>query len=702
MAKDGAVFAAYFFECISQSAAHIYISALSFSPTSSHLATHYKKEYNAQLRFSNGQLEDWPPVKKALRGHTSSIYTTTISPSGTLIAAGSDDGTIQIWSINTGELVVGPLRRDAGRASSVTCIAFFPDEDTIASGSYNGTLCIWDCVTCRCSGTVKAHEDRVTSVAVSGDGRNIVSGSWDRTIAVWTADNLEICSRSKLEDMHDGIVYSVALSPEFKSIVSVCDTTIRFWNISGGQLILQGKETVEDLRSVAWSPDGTCVAAVDYYGLIYLWRVPNRPTITHIGQERIDKSPHLFISFSSDGCYIITFTDDSVSLWDVATGKMVCTPVQPPSEILTVSSVFCDGTHITYAGTSSQLDHIMLHVWNIEAIDSSTQSHTSEKFDTCTAFSPDGKYIVSADETLRVWSTETATLLVGPINVHTGYVTCVAFSHDSKHIISGSRGGSLCVWNAGTGDLVHGPWSDDQIKILESVLFSPDGNRIVCGSLGGVYVLSSTTGEIIHALEEHARTLTTIATCVAISPDGSLIASDLGSELTIWHLATGEMLTHVHTREFPFPLAFSPDGKEIATALGWELKIWSIEAAITTVGLPLRFGNLKYRRRAIAFSPSGKHLVSGGDHGELNLWKRTSVDGWSHIAMNNGHSDSNDISSVAFSPDGACIGSASWDSTICLWDVEKLTQWDSGTAKYGLFFILPCICLTFSQSLGTV
>ena len=701
MAKDGALFAAYFFECISHSATHIYISALSFSPTSSYLATHYRKAYNAQLRLSNGQLEDWPPVKKALRGHTSRITSTTISPSGALIAAGLYNGTIHIWSVETGELVVGPLMRDAGRASEVTCIAFSPDEDTIVSGSYDGTLCVWDCATHRCSTRVKAHEHAIISVAVSGDGRNIVSGSYDKTIAVWTADNLEFCVRSKPEDIHNDGVYSVALSPDLESIASISDKTIRFWSIASGQLILQRKERLGYLVSVAWSPDGICVAAVDFEGLIYLWRVANRTTITHIGQERIDKSPHRFISFSSDSHYIITVSDSSVSLWDVSTGKMV---LKFPSDTLRHHSIFCDGARITYATADRSLDHrnpVMLQIEPIDSLTRRTSGSESKDFDTCTSFSPDGKYIVSADKTLRVWSTETAALLVGPINVHTGYVTCVAFSHDSKRIISGSQDGSLCVWNADTGDLIHGPWSDDRIGHSTSVLFSPDGNHIVCGSSKGVFVLSSATGEIIRALTTDAW-ISIPATCVAISSDGSLIASTLEYEgFAIWHSGTGETLERVLYSSLMDCLAFSPDGKEIAAASWREVKIFNIEAAIIPVGVPQEIST--FTGRVIAFSPDGKYLVSGGDNSKLNLWKRASVDSWSRIAMINGHSDSNSISSVVFSPDGACIGSASRDNTICLWDVEKLKQWDSGTAKYGLFFFyLPCICLTISQSLGTV
>ena len=73
--------------------------------------------------------------------------------------------------------------------------------------------------------------------------------------------------------------------------------------------------------------------------------------------------------------------------------------------------------------------------------------------------------------------------------------------------------------------------------------------------------------------------------------------------------------------------------------------MWNIEATIARVGVPLEIVDAATVGRplefachgsAIAFSPDGKHLVSGGEHGNLNLWKRTSVDSWSHITMDNG------------------------------------------------------------------
>jgi len=88
-----------------------------------------------------------------------------------------------------------------------------------------------------------------------------------------------------------------------------------------------------------------------------------------------------------------------------------------------------------------------------------------------------------------------------------------------------------------------------------------------------------------------------------------------------------------HGPEFIWPitsslfLTFLPDGKKVTT-IGLDGRMWNIEVAIARVGVPLGIVDAATVGRplefachgsAIAFSPDGKHLLSGGEHGNLNL-----------------------------------------------------------------------------------
>jgi WD40 repeat protein/uncharacterized caspase-like protein len=110
-------------------------------------------------------------------------------------------------------------------------------------------------------------------------------------------------------------------------------------------------------------------------------------------------------------------------------------------------------------------------------------------------------------------------------------------------------------------------------------------------------------------------------------------------------------------------LAFSPDGKILASGgTDTTVKLWE-----TASGQELRTlsGHLN-QVDAVAFSPDGKTLASGSADDTVKLWD---VANGQELRTLSGHSSF--VHAVAFSPDGRTLVSGSRDGTVKLWDIAS-------------------------------
>jgi WD40 repeat protein len=79
-----------------------------------------------------------PLSNLTLHGHTDEVYCAAFSPDGKYIVSGSRNKMVLIWDAQTGNHVLGPLKR---HTKSVYCVAFSPDGRQIALGPL--TIQLW-------------------------------------------------------------------------------------------------------------------------------------------------------------------------------------------------------------------------------------------------------------------------------------------------------------------------------------------------------------------------------------------------------------------------------------------------------------------------------------------------------------------------------------------------------------------------------
>ena len=90
------------------------------------------------LSYAADESQSFAPLH-ILTEHKDWVYSVSFSPDGQTLASGSDDGTVRLWDVNTGNL----LHTLTEHRGSVYSVSFSPDGQTLASGSFDRTVLLW-------------------------------------------------------------------------------------------------------------------------------------------------------------------------------------------------------------------------------------------------------------------------------------------------------------------------------------------------------------------------------------------------------------------------------------------------------------------------------------------------------------------------------------------------------------------------------
>ena len=290
----------------------------------------------------------------SFKGHTKKVLSIDLSVDGRSALSGSDDKTLKLWDVATGQC----LRTFEAHTNSVHSVCLSSNGRIALSGSRDNTLKQWAVATGRCLRTLEGHTQGVLSVCLSADGRFALSGSRDNTMKLWHVSTGK-CLQTFKE--HTNWVNSVRLSSDGRYALSgSSDRTLKLWDLSKARCLRTFEGHTEMVGSVYLSPDDQHALSGSNDNTLKLWAVATGQCLrTFEGHAHGMTSACL----SADGRFALSASaDNTLKLWDVATGQCLRSLEEYMDRVISV----CVSSDGRFALSGSKDDTLTLRRWFLD------------------------------------------------------------------------------------------------------------------------------------------------------------------------------------------------------------------------------------------------------------------------------------------------------------------------------------------------
>jgi WD40 repeat protein len=281
------------------------------------------------------------------------------------------------------------------------------------------------------------------------------------------------------------------------------------------------------------------------------------------------------------------------------------------------------------------------------------------------AFAPDGSTLASGgrDRTVRLWRAgQPGQALLG----HAEPVLSLAFSPDGTTLASGGHDRQVCFWPVAPSGA--GGFADHkEDAAVTGLAFAPDERVLWVGT--GVRLRPEVSGRLVRIDLTGERPRQPIndrkgVWSLALAADGKTVAWSSGNkQVFVWKLVSADgPRSFAPLKRGSRALAIAPDASRLAAADDWDVKLYDLDAH-------REFATLKGHKGlvvALAFSPDGRTLASGGWDGTVRFWdaatgRERAVFPW----------PIGKVGAVAFSPDGLRAAASGEEGTVLVWDLDE-------------------------------
>ena len=297
---------------ISESAPHIYLSALPFAPEHSLVAQKFSSRFPNTLAVTEGRPAQWPFTLFTAE-HEDSVERLVFSPDEKTFTFISEES-VYVCDSETGHVISGPFEHESCSPPEYAC--FSPNGTHILIGCDDSAI-VWD---------IERGEEQFRI-----EGRDFVfiqCGRWHGRIAsihwidgfsilvkLWDVENGTPKSSTLFEVMDAGVT---RFSPDgqFLAVGRMSEGVIDLWNVEDGKNTRQFTHPTDHLHSLHFSPTSGILIAVFWKPeYICVWQLDTQEMASF--SVGIGHIPPVVIRGSLT-CHLFIARDDTVEIWEVS------------------------------------------------------------------------------------------------------------------------------------------------------------------------------------------------------------------------------------------------------------------------------------------------------------------------------------------------------------------------------------------------
>ncbi len=543
------------------------------------------------------------------------------------------------WDRHTGE-VLTTLELDLGK--DVLTYRFNHNHSQLAVALYPAVVRLYDMKSGKEISSFDSGVERINSIAFNNG--IIGLGSDDGMVVCW---NTQTGHSTRLQPQDAGLVYEVAFSPDGSSLAAGYSRGgIRLWDVSTGELrgVIPDYLGARLAHNLVFSFNGGLLAFMTSKRTLQLWEISGVNPVYEIPFDGLLPRLAMRPDSNSIAALLSNQIEVNVTVWEVTSGGLM----------QTIDDIICPETVMLFQQRKQALlADKDVHIMSLASGSIHTRREIrAKKY----CLSPDGtKLATELHCKVTIWDTESWEP-IAEVRTHGNGVSDIKFALDNQML---AIGGSIDLVRRAGGKVIQSSvhlW-DLRTRTTQMILddifgwrltFSPDGTLLAAsGSDDRIHIWDIAAGKETLALPlgtSYAGSRGHYAYMIAgpvFNPDGSMLAvGSPDNEVQLWDMRTAKKIRTLHTPGWiVYNLAFNLDG----TLLALTPRIGGGEVS--------RYGEVVAR-------------YDGGWGNILYLWD---VHTDKEVARLDGHTYQ--INSIEFSADGRLLASGCGEGTVRFWGV---------------------------------